>query len=787
MAEISPTLSLPYMQASQAQKHVTHNEALRLLDMLVQVSVEAIGGTLPPVLPAEGEAHVTGTGAGGAWAGHDHEIATWSDAAWHFVTPQAGFLVWDKSQAGLRVWTGAAWINPPVDLQNVGGLGVNTGFDATNRLAVSAPATLLSHEGAGHQLKINKAAAAETASLLFQSNWTGHAEMGLSGSTGFSVKVSPDGGSWVTALSIDPASGALSGAAVQASAGDAGAGRVMKVGGFGLGATGDAPLIADLNATATPAGTWRFTAATTNAASLPAALQGGTGAITVARQSATEARMTAWATGAADDSWSRRLAGGAWGPWGRNHAEANTARDGAGQLYSAPHLISRILPSLSENPADAVTNAAALNAALAESAATGKTVRTAGQTVPLGARIVPPEGGGWRWDSASDFLLLATYEDQGGYLRPANPNIHQSDVRIEGFRLASDIDPATGHPYAGNVFFAAFADSELNGVRAENYYGDQAFLIALYNSRMDMPYYYTVDPDAGTGGIRLLGGEDSIVYGAKGRSGDDGLQFVPGNSLAAPLSNLATRNCHYIGGTVETYARAVIAFIDTNVTENIVGCGFTGVRGRLLGSVGSVRSASFGSYNTTGSVIGLKVGDTVLEESARTGGGSVYLLGGVQDSDFDITVIAPDRQVLRISEDNFQSSGALPRRNTVRIRSDQAPRTGTTVMVSIEEGIDNQVTPHVRAPAATSAVYVSGSEGTCLKDGQVTGIQTGELGLSVVSAATALDCVNMKFRGTGTAYSFQQTPAASARMIACDLGGQASTGYTPGVLAYERA
>lgn len=787
MAEISPSLSLPYMQASQAQKHVTHNEALRLLDMLVQMSVEAIGGTLPPALPAEGEIHVTGPGAGGGWAGHENEIATWADAAWHFVVPQVGFLVWDKSQAGLRVWTGADWINPPVDLQNVSGLGVNTGSDAINRLAVAAPATLLSHEGAGHQLKINKANAGETASLLFQSNWTGHAEMGLSGSTGFSVKVSPDGGNWTTALEIDPASGALSGAAVQADAGDAGAGRLVTVGGFGLGTTGDAPAIADLDAADTPAGSWRFDAGTTNAASLPDDLQGGAGGLTLTRHSATEARMSAWATGAADDSWSRALAGGSWGPWGRDHSEANTSRDGAGQLYAAPHLISRILPSLSEDPADAVANAAAINAALTESANSGKTVRTTGQTVPLGARIVPPAGGGWRWTASSDFLLLATYEDQGGYIRPSDPDLHQTDVRLEGLRLASDIDPSTGHPYAGNVFFAAFADSELNGIRAENYYGDQAFLIALYNSRMDMPYYYTADPDAGTGGIRLLGGEDSIIYGAKGTSGDDGLQFVPGNALSAPLSNLATRNCHYIGGTVETYARAIIAFCDTNVTENIVGCGFTGVRSRLLGDGGTVRSTAFGSYNNTGAVIGLKVADTVLEESARTGGGSAYLLGGVHDSDFDITVLEPSSQILRISEDNFQSSGALPQRNTVRIRSDKAPRSGTTVTVSIEEGIDNQVTPHVRAPAATSAIYVSGSVGTCLKDGQVSDIQTGELGLSVVSVAADLDCLNMKFRGAGTAYSFQQTPAGSARMIGCDLGGQTSTGYTPGVLAYERA
>jgi hypothetical protein len=32
MSTVSPNLSLPYIQQNQAQKHVTHNEGMRLLD-----------------------------------------------------------------------------------------------------------------------------------------------------------------------------------------------------------------------------------------------------------------------------------------------------------------------------------------------------------------------------------------------------------------------------------------------------------------------------------------------------------------------------------------------------------------------------------------------------------------------------------------------------------------------------------------------------------------------------------------------------------------------------------
>ncbi len=52
--------------------------------------------------------------------------------------------------------------------------------------------------------------------------------MGLSGSTGFSIKVSPDGNNWPEAPSFDPTSGVASGTAVQNSAEDTTAGRLMR-------------------------------------------------------------------------------------------------------------------------------------------------------------------------------------------------------------------------------------------------------------------------------------------------------------------------------------------------------------------------------------------------------------------------------------------------------------------------------------------------------------------------------------------------------------------------------
>lgn len=83
-------LALPLLHAGQAQKEIWHNEALALLDMLVQPVVQSFGATEPPAAPSPGDCHVVGAGAQAAWAGHDHAIAGWTDAGWRFVAPTEG-------------------------------------------------------------------------------------------------------------------------------------------------------------------------------------------------------------------------------------------------------------------------------------------------------------------------------------------------------------------------------------------------------------------------------------------------------------------------------------------------------------------------------------------------------------------------------------------------------------------------------------------------------------------------------------------------------------------------
>ncbi|MEL6477589.1 MAG: DUF2793 domain-containing protein, partial [Pseudomonadota bacterium] len=70
----TPNLRLALLDAAQAQKHVTVNEAIASLDCLVFGAVNTAGATVPPAV-VDGEAHIVGTGATGAWQGQDLKIA----------------------------------------------------------------------------------------------------------------------------------------------------------------------------------------------------------------------------------------------------------------------------------------------------------------------------------------------------------------------------------------------------------------------------------------------------------------------------------------------------------------------------------------------------------------------------------------------------------------------------------------------------------------------------------------------------------------------------------------
>lgn len=331
MPDDTPILALPLILPAQAQKHVTHNEALRLLDILVQLTVRDRHLAAPPAAPAEGECYVVAANASAAWAGQTGRIAAFWGGVWVFLTPRPGWTARVLDENLTLVFRDGGW-EPAVTLpETLPRLGINAPPDDVNRLSLGAAASLFSHAGMGHQIKVNKAAPAHTASLLFQTNFSGRAEMGLTGSDAFSIKVSANGAEFATALTATSTgevtlpqavtvggalslAGPVSGAAVQSGPSDGTAGRLMTTGAFGLG-TATAPLIAGLDATATLAGTWRTadgaTAGTWPPGATTATLRAGL--LTVTRPDAAVV-MQSWQQRDSGRIWTRRFSAG-WSAW----------------------------------------------------------------------------------------------------------------------------------------------------------------------------------------------------------------------------------------------------------------------------------------------------------------------------------------------------------------------------------------------------------------------------------------------------------------------------------------
>ncbi len=209
---------MPYIDGSQAQKHITHNEALRILDSAIQIGVLDLTLTAPPSSPGDGERHVVAGGATGAWAGHNNAIATWQDGAWAFLAPKIGWCIWSVADDVMFAFDGTVWRDfrsLPAALDNALRVGVNTAASSPNLFSVKSNAALFAaidaaDGGTGDmRLQVSKETSADTASVFFSDNFSGRAEFGLVGSDTFKLKVSPDGSAWTDAFNIDQGSGNL--------------------------------------------------------------------------------------------------------------------------------------------------------------------------------------------------------------------------------------------------------------------------------------------------------------------------------------------------------------------------------------------------------------------------------------------------------------------------------------------------------------------------------------------------------------------------------------------------
>ena len=116
---------------------MTHNEAIRALDIISQIGVLDRDLTAPLASPVEGARYIGAAAASGAWAGNMGRIPAWQDGA-RTSYMREGWLVWFADEIVLAAWNGSDWLTADgsggitsLNPAQGGLVGVNVAADTT--------------------------------------------------------------------------------------------------------------------------------------------------------------------------------------------------------------------------------------------------------------------------------------------------------------------------------------------------------------------------------------------------------------------------------------------------------------------------------------------------------------------------------------------------------------------------------------------------------------------------------------------------------------------------------
>ncbi|MEM7211892.1 MAG: DUF2793 domain-containing protein, partial [Pseudomonadota bacterium] len=116
--------NMPLLDAAQAQKHVTINEALVRADVLAARRVESMSFSVAPEAPLDGTAYIVGNSASGDWTGSDRQIALFSNGGWIIISPWDGLRLWVEDSEATALYRGGAW--------HIDALAVSTSLASTS-------------------------------------------------------------------------------------------------------------------------------------------------------------------------------------------------------------------------------------------------------------------------------------------------------------------------------------------------------------------------------------------------------------------------------------------------------------------------------------------------------------------------------------------------------------------------------------------------------------------------------------------------------------------------------
>lgn len=105
----TPRWTLPLLLAGQAQKEISHNEALEAIDRVLHLAVLTRTLNRPPSNARTGDTVIIGAAPVGDWRDCANMIASSNGTSWILTTPRSGCLAWICDEAVLAVFHGERW------------------------------------------------------------------------------------------------------------------------------------------------------------------------------------------------------------------------------------------------------------------------------------------------------------------------------------------------------------------------------------------------------------------------------------------------------------------------------------------------------------------------------------------------------------------------------------------------------------------------------------------------------------------------------------------------------
>jgi len=218
--DFSARLALPYLAAGQMQKHVTLNTALTRLDALLQTAVVSRTTAVQPNDASDGDLYILPDDAeGAAWAGRAAgTLMRFEAGGWTVVPTPNGLIavVLDEGSVVLRADAGWVGVGERLgEVQDLARLGLGTTADDANPLSAKTNAALFTARGVEEggdgdlRLTLNKEAAGDVLSLLFQTGYAARAELGLIGEDDLGLKACDDAGTWRHVFRVDSMTGRI--------------------------------------------------------------------------------------------------------------------------------------------------------------------------------------------------------------------------------------------------------------------------------------------------------------------------------------------------------------------------------------------------------------------------------------------------------------------------------------------------------------------------------------------------------------------------------------------------